>query len=432
MSPSLLRDWELLQDHVVPPLLEVGAAPPRVWAIGDPTDAVAISVALAEAGGAPVARLRSFTHEIPSDLARLSFGTGDVRCLPVASRTAWLHRREHRWIPKPAIAEQVMLGAPSAPVDLIALRAGRGMEEGAIDRLRDGGHLLLVDPPRPDGGPESPPLLGEGVGISPERMLAVEGEGRLYRKLEPTSGSRKELARKGAPPGAEEVEDETMTLADRQLQEDLVLDHLELAKALARRFANRGQPIEDLEQVTYLALLKAARRFDPERGNAFAAYATANILGELKRYFRDKTWAMRIPRPLQELHLAAREARDHLSQTLGTSPTVAQVAAHLGVGEEDVLESMEAGRNYRAEALEVAGHEEGRTREVPVTDASLDQVLDRERLRAALPRLDRTERIILKGVYFDGRTQQELAEELGVSQMQVSRLHARACAKLRS
>jgi RNA polymerase sigma-B factor len=431
MASSLLRDWGLLREQVVPPLLEVGAAAPRVWAIGDPADAVAISVALAEVEGEPVANLRSFTHEIPSDLSSLSFGTGDVRCLPLESRTAWFHRREHRWVPKPAIAEQVVLGAPSAPVDLITVRHGRELDDMAVDRLREGGHLLVVDPPRSDRAPDLRDGTGIEMGICAGRMQAVGDDGRLYRKLESIRSGRTSKTNQAVLPGEAGTEDEAMTLADRQRQEDLVLEHLELAKALARRFANRGQPMDDLEQVTRLALLKAAKRFDPSRGNAFASYATANILGELKRYFRDKTWAMRVPRPLQELHLAAKEACDQLGQTLGASPKVAQVAEHLGVSEEDVLESMEAGSTYRVETLEVSGPEDGRAREIPVTDASLEQVLDRERLRAALPRLDRTERIILKGLYFEGRTQQDLSGELGVSQMQISRLHARACAKLR-
>ena len=431
MASSLLRDWGRLREQLVPPLLEVGSGAPRVWTIGEPADAVAISVALAEAEGEPRANLRSFTDEIPSDLSSLSFGTGDVRCLPLESRTAWFHRREHRWVANQPIAEQVVLGSPSAPVDLITVRRGRVLDDGAVDRLRDGGHLLVVDPPRSSGASDTRGRTGIDMGICPGRMEAVGDDGRLYRKLKEVRSAKAGKTNPGMLPGAAGAEDEAMTLADRQRQEDLVLDHLELAKALARRYANRGQPIDDLEQVTRLALLKAAKRFDPARGNAFASYATANILGELKRYFRDKTWAMRVPRPLQELHLAAKEARDQLGQTLGCSPTVAQVAEHLGVSEEDVLESMEAGSTYRIETLEVAGQEDGRTREIPVTDASLEQVLDRERLRAALPRLDRTERTILKGLYFEGRTQQDLAGELGVSQMQISRLHARACAKLR-
>lgn len=430
MSSSLLRDWGLLQDHVVPHLLEAPSGRPRVWAIGDPADAVAISVALAEAGGEPLPNLRSFTHELPPERSSLSFATGDVRCMPVASRSAWFHRRDHRWVPKPAIAEQVVLGPPCAPVDLIAVRPGRAIDAGAVDRLHEGGHLVLVDPQGFDRASTAADP-GAEFGIGADRMEPVGGDGRLYRKLEAAGNGQVAQSEEDTVPGAEGAEDEAITLADRQRQEDLVLDHLELAKALARRFANRGQPVEDLEQVTRLALLKAARRFDPERGNAFASYATANILGELKRYFRDKTWAMRVPRPLQELHLAAKEARDQLSQTLQTSPTVAQVAAHLGVSEEDVLESMEAGSTYRIEALDVAGQDESRTREIPVTDASFDRVLDRERLRSALPRLDGVERVILKGLYFEGRTQQDLAGELGVSQMQISRLHARACVKLR-
>jgi RNA polymerase sigma-B factor len=130
-----------------------------------------------------------------------------------------------------------------------------------------------------------------------------------------------------------------------------------------------------------------------------------NIIGELKRYFRDKTWSVRVPRSLQELHMAVNVAREELSHQLAASPTVAQVAAHIGVSEEDVLEAMEAGSSYRVDPLGIGGVDDERTRDLPMTDSSFERVLDRHRLSAALPRLDGRERMILKGLYFDGRTQ---------------------------
>ncbi|HEU0131405.1 MAG TPA: sigma factor, partial [Mycobacteriales bacterium] len=123
----------------------------------------------------------------------------------------------------------------------------------------------------------------------------------------------------------------------------LVRDHLALADRLALRYSGRGQPYEDLQQVAYLGLVTAARRFDPERGVQFATFAQATVTGELKKYFRDFSWQLRVARPVQELYLAVRAATEELTQSTGRSPTPAELAARLGATEEQVVESLEAG-----------------------------------------------------------------------------------------
>ena len=166
---------------------------------------------------------------------------------------------------------------------------------------------------------------------------SIGGEGRLFRT---GPGRPGECIRR---PGAG---DQLDSLARRQAQEDLVREHMRLARALAHRFLHRGEPADELEQVAFLALVKASRRFDPERNNTFATYATVSIVGELKRHFRDKTWMLRVPRSTQELYLAIKEAREELGHQLGRVPTRGQIATHLAVNEESVLEAMEAGGTY--------------------------------------------------------------------------------------
>jgi RNA polymerase sigma-B factor len=220
-------------------------------------------------------------------------------------------------------------------------------------------------------------------------------------------------------------------LLRRDGQQQLVVDHLRLAGALARRFLHRGEPIEELEQVAFLALVKASRRFDPKHDTAFATYATVSILGELKRHFRDRTWMLRVPRSTQERYLAVKDAREELAHQLETTPTVAQIAAHLGVTDEVILEAMEAGRSYWTASLDGRGPDGERTIDLPVTDLALDQGLDRQRVLTLLPRLDHREQLVLRRLLFDGFTQKQVADEIGASQMQVSRLQARTLAKLR-
>src|SRR5881392_2387492 len=142
---------------------------------------------------------------------------------------------------------------------------------------------------------------------------------------------------------------------DPQLRDTLIEAHLGLAEYLARRFSNRGEPLDDLVQVASVGLLKAVDRFDPERGLEFSTYATPTIVGELKRHFRDKGWAVRVPRRVQELHLRLGKVVSSLSQDQGRSPTIGEIAERAGASEEEVLEAMEAGRAYRFASLDAPG-----------------------------------------------------------------------------
>src|SRR5205809_5431010 len=142
---------------------------------------------------------------------------------------------------------------------------------------------------------------------------------------------------------------------DPALRDELDGAHRGLAEYLARRFANRGEPLDDLVQVASVGLLKAVDRFDPERGLEFSTYATPTIVGELKRHFRDKGWAVRVPRRVQELHLRMGKVVSSLSQDFGQSPTIGEIAERAGASEEEVLEAMEAGRAYRFASLDAPG-----------------------------------------------------------------------------
>lgn len=222
---------------------------------------------------------------------------------------------------------------------------------------------------------------------------------------------------------------------DASLRDELVAAHLGLAEYLARRFANRGEPLDDLVQVASLGLIKAVDRFDPERGVEFSTYATHTIVGELKRHFRDKGWAIRAPRRMQELYLQLGKVVGTLSQELGHSPTIAELAAEVEVSEEEVLEALEAGQAYRSASLDApVGNEEGETlgAHLGEEDVSLADVESRATLSPLLAQLPPRERLILHLRFFEGLTQSEIATRLNISQMHVSRLLARSVSELRS
>jgi RNA polymerase sigma-B factor len=218
---------------------------------------------------------------------------------------------------------------------------------------------------------------------------------------------------------------------DPVLRAELVEAHLGLARQVARRFANRGEALDDLVQVATLALLKALDRFDPARGVQFSTYATSSMTGELKRYFRDHAWAIRVPRSLQEMHLATNEAVETLRHRLGRSPTVADIAEYLGEPEEEVLLAMEAGRAYRIGSLDAPAPGEDRTIEIGEDDGAFDGADERHDLSPLLARLPRRERRILHLRFAEGLTQSEIADRVGLSQMHVSRLLSRSLAELR-
>src|SRR5687767_9048391 len=222
---------------------------------------------------------------------------------------------------------------------------------------------------------------------------------------------------------------------DPGLRDQLIEAHLGLAEYLARRFSNRGEPLDDLVQVASVGLLKAVDRFDPERAVEFSTYATHTIVGELKRHFRDKGWAVRAPRRMQELYLRLGKLVSTMSQEMGRSPTIPELAAEAQVSEEEVLEALEAGQAYRFTSLDAPspGDEDSESLAAHLgeEDTELQGAEHRAALSPLIAKLPQREQTILHLRFFEGLTQSEIAAQLGISQMHVSRLLARSLAQLR-
>ncbi|GAA4588953.1 RNA polymerase sigma-B factor [Actinoplanes octamycinicus] len=218
-----------------------------------------------------------------------------------------------------------------------------------------------------------------------------------------------------------------------RLRDRVIEAWLPLARHLSGRYANRGEPRDDLYQVAVLGLIKAVDRFDPERGVDFAGFAIPTIVGELKRHFRDKTWSVRVPRRLQELRLAITGANSTLTHTLGRSPRIADIAACLGISEDEVIDGLEGARAYNSTSLSVplgeGGTELGDT--LGGEDAGYELADLRMALGPAMAGLAEREQKIISLRFYGNLTQQQIAEQIGVSQMHVSRLLARALTKLR-
>lgn len=220
-----------------------------------------------------------------------------------------------------------------------------------------------------------------------------------------------------------------------ELRDQLVTEHLPVAEHIARRFSHRGESHEDLLQVATLGLINAVDRFDPHRGVDFLSYAVPTIMGEVRRHFRDTGWAVRMPRRLQELHLSVSSAIARLSQDLGRAPTPSELASHLGLSTDDVYRGLEAGDAYRSASLDELLSD---TDEIPLgaaigtADADLAEVENREVIRPLLRELPERERRIVLMRFFRGMTQTQIAEQVGISQMHVSRLLARTLSWLRN
>ena len=210
---------------------------------------------------------------------------------------------------------------------------------------------------------------------------------------------------------------------------------LPLSQHLAHRYSGRGEPTDDLLQTAAVGLIKAVDKFDPDRGVDFAGYAIPTIIGELKRHFRDRTWDIRVPRRLQELRLAISEANSTLLQSLGRSPTVADIATHLKLTEEEILEGLEGARAYNAVSLSTPTGDGERATELGDLLGADDNQYELAELRVALgpalATLDEREQKILTLRFYGNLTQSQIADHIGVSQMHVSRLLARALTKLR-
>jgi len=224
---------------------------------------------------------------------------------------------------------------------------------------------------------------------------------------------------------------------DPKLRARLIEQHLNLVRFLARKFANRGEPLDDLIQVGSIGLIHAIDRFDPERGIRFATYATPTIVGEIKRYFRDRGWAVKVPRRLQEINLAANKAVDALTQRLDRSPTVAEVSAEIGSTEDETLEALELGHMYELISLDGDSGQDDEDSHTSLGDyvGRLDDQLEefglKARLEDAINHLPPRERTIIRLRFFKGMSQTEVAKQLNISQMHVSRLQHKALARLR-
>jgi RNA polymerase sigma-B factor len=221
-----------------------------------------------------------------------------------------------------------------------------------------------------------------------------------------------------------------------RLRKEVVAAWIPMAERLATRFRNRGEAVEDLKQVAALGLVKAVDRYDPERGTAFASFAVPTVVGEVKRHFRDHLWGLHVPRRVQELRNRVRAARNDLTQSVdGRGPTVREIADHAGLSEEEVLIGLEAIDSFSTMSLdaELPGSE-GYTLvdTLGLPDPGMDAVVDRESVKPCLRQLPERERTILYLRFFDDMTQSQIARIMGISQMHVSRLINRTCARLRA
>ncbi|WP_035812034.1 SigB/SigF/SigG family RNA polymerase sigma factor [Jiangella gansuensis] len=249
-----------------------------------------------------------------------------------------------------------------------------------------------------------------------------------HQNLEKTDRNEltNDLLRRAAQAGGQERQ---------RLIDEVVLLHLRLAESIARRYSNRGIDRDDLVQVANLGLVNAAQRFDPDLGKDFVSFAVPTITGEVKRYFRDHGWTVRPPRRVQELHAAVAAATAELTQTLGSAPTPADLAEHLGVEVDDVLEASASHECFTVASLDYRG---GGGEDTPLADSLGESEAGFARAEAvvalapACRDLRPRDRRILYLRFFRGWTQQEIAQELGVTQMQVSRLLARILGQLRA
>ncbi|MBJ7454709.1 MAG: SigB/SigF/SigG family RNA polymerase sigma factor [Thermoleophilia bacterium] len=221
---------------------------------------------------------------------------------------------------------------------------------------------------------------------------------------------------------------------DAAERERLIMQHLPLVRGLARRYADRGEPLDDLVQVGTIGLIKAIDRFEPERGFKLASFATPTILGEIRRHFRDRSWTIRVPRGMQEARAQISHAVTVLSAENGRSPTVREIAESTGLSMDDVLDALAAGSAQRPGPLAAPGSEgeEDAGAVVGVEERGYEQAEARATLDAGLSELPARERVILHLRFEEGLTQSQIAERVGVSQMHVSRLIRRALDSLRA
>ncbi|MET8763659.1 SigB/SigF/SigG family RNA polymerase sigma factor [Lentzea sp. NPDC004782] len=219
------------------------------------------------------------------------------------------------------------------------------------------------------------------------------------------------------------------------LRDRLVTEHLPVAQHIARRFGHRGEPHEDLVQVATVGLINAVDRFDPDRGSDFLSFAVPTIMGEVRKYFRDSSWSVRMPRRLKELHLAINAGTSRLSQSLGRAPTPSELAEHLGLSREEIHEGLAAGNAYQSASLDDMLMSEDSSISLGSTigeeDPEIAMIEQREALHPLLQKLPERERKIVIMRFFGNMTQTQIAQKVGISQMHVSRLLAKTLRQLR-
>jgi RNA polymerase sigma-B factor len=305
----------------------------------------------------------------------------------------------------PAASEDV-IGAHDHPVETAETVPDPRPEQGVPVPVPADAVADVVPVPEPVAEPDAPP-------ISDNR-----------RRAERTAPLFAELAtlEKGDP-------------RRERLREILVEEHLPLVRHFARRFSNRGEPFDDLLQVGTLGLIAAIDRFDPTRGVEFLSFAVPTITGEIKRHFRDQGWSVRVPRRLQELHLSLNAAVGELAQKNGRAPTPSELAEHLGIPRAEVLEGLAVANAYRSSSLDerLSGEDDSPTLAATLgeEDAALEGVEYRESLQPLLATIPARERRILILRFFGNMTQSQIAADIGISQMHVSRLLSQTLAKLR-
>jgi RNA polymerase sigma-B factor len=220
---------------------------------------------------------------------------------------------------------------------------------------------------------------------------------------------------------------------DGLVRDELVRIYAGLVRTLARRFAHRGETLDDLTQVAFIGLLKALDRFEPERNHPFVTYAVPTIVGELKRHFRDSRWSFRVPRSLQERYLYVREVRDTIEQELRHVPSVRELAEYTGLGEDEVVEAMEARNGFHVVSLDRLVFESTDSAgTLGRCDADLGAVESRQLVRALLSQLQKREQQVLWMRFFQNMTQQEIAHVLRTNQMSVSRILRRSLTRMKT
>jgi len=257
------------------------------------------------------------------------------------------------------------------------------------------------------------------------------------------AGSVRTIPKPEADPRREEVRRllrEYRTTREPRIRDRLVQLNSDLVHFIARRFANRGEPLEDIEQVGFLGLIQAIERFDPSLENEFSTFATPTIMGEIRRYFRDKSWAVRVPRRLQENYLKVSRAQEELSRTLGRSPSIAEIGLHVGLEPDEVLAALEVSPAQHTVSLEstpsggASSDSEGTElgERIGREDENLERVEMKALLEQAMAHLTPRERQIMMLRFFDQLPQTEVAKRLGISQMHVSRLQRAALEHMRA